>query len=186
MKEIIKYLRTVNDFSQEEIASKLNLTRQSYIKYEKGTVIPSKKIIQKLAELYGVSFEFIMQNKLPQIANHSSSYNLDKVTEQEFSEPALAYSVKPQTKIFEAWYDGTTVRVNDPAFMFYKGQSFKIVIDENEAKSQKKKQKKLEAFDELINYIKKNVKDYPKGPNEDPYYKEDLMEALDEKYALIN
>ena len=40
MKEILKYLRQTNSFTQEEIARKHEISRQTYIKYENGEVEP--------------------------------------------------------------------------------------------------------------------------------------------------
>lgn len=40
MREILKYLRQTNSFTQEEIARKLEISRQTYIKYENGEVEP--------------------------------------------------------------------------------------------------------------------------------------------------
>lgn len=57
MKEILKYLRSVNSYSQEKVAESIGLSRQSYNKYEVGTVIPSDKIVKKLADLYNVTSE---------------------------------------------------------------------------------------------------------------------------------
>ena len=67
MKEILKYLRSVNSYSQEKVAESIGLSRQSYNKYEVGTVIPSDKIVKKLADLYNVTSEFIKKNQIPQI-----------------------------------------------------------------------------------------------------------------------
>ena len=35
MKEILKYLRQINSLTQDEIAKKINISRQWYIKFEK-------------------------------------------------------------------------------------------------------------------------------------------------------
>ncbi|MDO4507101.1 MAG: helix-turn-helix domain-containing protein [Spirochaetales bacterium] len=65
MKEILKYLRQVNSFSQEQIAQKLGISRQSYIKYENGSVVPNNSTVHHLAAIYGVSEEFIRRNEIP-------------------------------------------------------------------------------------------------------------------------
>ena len=58
MKEILKYLRQLNSFSQEQIAQKLGISRQSYIKYENGSVIPNNSTVHHLAAIYGVGEDF--------------------------------------------------------------------------------------------------------------------------------
>ena len=45
MKEILKYLRQTNSFTQEEIARKLEISRQTYINYENGEVEPGDWIL---------------------------------------------------------------------------------------------------------------------------------------------
>ena len=71
MKEILKYLRQINSFSQERIAQKLGISRQSYIKYENGSVVPNNSTVHHLAAIYGVSEEFIRSNKIPSVQENS-------------------------------------------------------------------------------------------------------------------
>ena len=84
MKEILKYLRQLNSLSQEEIAGHLNISRQSYINYENGTVIPSDKIVSRLAQIYGVTEEFLRANRVPK-PNSISSYAETKHAEYKIS-----------------------------------------------------------------------------------------------------
>ena len=67
MKEILKYLRQTNSLTQDEIAKKINISRQWYIKFEKGLVQPTSEIVKKLSEFYQVSEDFIYKNKVPSI-----------------------------------------------------------------------------------------------------------------------
>lgn len=181
MKEIIKYLRQLNSFTQDEVAAKLGITRQSYIKYENGNVTPSEKMIEKMAVIYKVSTDYIHENKLPHPGKSDGSYNINHSKTQFVAESSPSYSAG-NGKTYDAWFDGNTVRVNDSDFKFTKGQRFKIVVeDEEEAIARKK-----EAWENIKKIIRENVKPYPKGPDEDPFYKEALMEALDEKYNSIN
>ena len=46
LKENLIMLRTIHGFSQEEIAGKINISRQAYAKWESGATIPD---IQKCA-----------------------------------------------------------------------------------------------------------------------------------------
>ncbi|MEG1632951.1 MAG: helix-turn-helix transcriptional regulator [Oscillospiraceae bacterium] len=53
-------LRTDNDFTQKFVAEKLNMGREVYWRYEKGTrEIPVWALI-KLSELYGVSTDYLL------------------------------------------------------------------------------------------------------------------------------
>lgn len=63
MKEILKQLREEHFFSQDKVAKELGISRQSYIKYESGEVVPSVEIVKKLSALYEVSYETIIDNK---------------------------------------------------------------------------------------------------------------------------
>lgn len=181
MKEIIKYLRQLNSFTQDEVAAKLGITRQSYIKYENGSVTPSEKMITKMAALYKVSTDYIHENKLPQPGKSDVSYNINHDGGNFVSEATPVYSASG-TKTYDAWFDGNTIRVMDSDFKFTKGQRFKIIVEDEEEVLKRKK----EAWENIKKIIRENVKPYPKGPDEDPFYKEALMEALDEKYNSIN
>lgn len=65
MFNILKYLRESNKYSQEQVAEKLAITRQSYIKYEKNICISDVSLLKKIAELYDVDYSSIIENKLP-------------------------------------------------------------------------------------------------------------------------
>lgn len=65
MFNILKYLRETNNYSQEQVAKKLDITRQSYIKYEKNICISDVSLLKKIAELYDVDYSSIIENKLP-------------------------------------------------------------------------------------------------------------------------
>lgn len=60
LKENIVMLRNVNGYSQEEVAEKIGISRQAYAKWEKGETVPDVERCQKLAELYGVTIDALM------------------------------------------------------------------------------------------------------------------------------
>ena len=60
LKENILMLRNVNGYSQEEVAEKIGISRQAYAKWEKGETIPDVGRCQKLAELYGVTIDALL------------------------------------------------------------------------------------------------------------------------------
>lgn len=163
MKEIIKYLRTINSFTQDEVAQKLEITRQSYIKYENGTVIPSAKIVQKIADIYGVTTTFIYENKVPKIPLY-------------VNEPSPEYSAKSNenTIVYDAYFDGTAVKVLDDNFSFSKGQHFKIVVDADKEKEKRREESKKV----ILDFIGK-LREYPK----DYDYREEYHRYLEEKYV---
>lgn len=60
LKENISILRSVNGYSQEEVAEKIGVSRQAYAKWEKGETVPYVERCQKLAELYGVTIDSLV------------------------------------------------------------------------------------------------------------------------------
>ena len=56
----IAMLRNVNGYSQEEVAEKIGISRQAYAKWEKGETVPDVERCQKLAELYGVTIDSLI------------------------------------------------------------------------------------------------------------------------------
>ena len=60
LKDNISRLRNVNGYSQEEVAEKIGISRQAYSKWEKGETIPDVERCQKLAELYGVTIDSLI------------------------------------------------------------------------------------------------------------------------------
>lgn len=60
LSENIMMLRSVNSYSQEEVAEKVGISRQAYAKWEKGETVPDVERCQKLAELYGTTIDSIL------------------------------------------------------------------------------------------------------------------------------
>ena len=60
LKENISMLRSVNGYSQEDVAEKIGISRQAYAKWEKGETVPDVERCQKLAELYGVTMDSLV------------------------------------------------------------------------------------------------------------------------------
>jgi len=60
LKDNILMLRNVNGYSQEEVAAEIGISRQAYAKWEKGETVPDVERCQKLAELYGVTIDSLM------------------------------------------------------------------------------------------------------------------------------
>ena len=60
LKENISMLRNVNGYSQEEVAEKIGISRQAYAKWEKGETVPDVERCQRLAELYGITMDSLI------------------------------------------------------------------------------------------------------------------------------
>ncbi len=56
-------LRKMNGFTQQFVASKLNIKQPSYIRYENGNAEPSLRNLVRLADLYDVSVDYLLGRK---------------------------------------------------------------------------------------------------------------------------
>lgn len=59
--ENLKNKRKENNLSQEEVAKKLNISRQSISKWETGTSYPDIENLIKLSELYNISLDELIK-----------------------------------------------------------------------------------------------------------------------------
>lgn len=66
----LKELRNAHNYTQEYIASYLDIARQSYSHYETGRNIPSTETIYKLATLYSIHTEDLLQMTLNEKLNN--------------------------------------------------------------------------------------------------------------------
>lgn len=57
LSENLIMLRKANGYSQEDIAEKIEISRQAYAKWENGTTVPDIEKCMRLAELYGVTLD---------------------------------------------------------------------------------------------------------------------------------
>lgn len=64
LSEKIVALRKRLDWSQEELAEKLDVSRQSVSKWEVGASIPDLDKILKLSELFGVSTDYLLKDEI--------------------------------------------------------------------------------------------------------------------------
>ena len=60
LKDNISRLRYVHGYSQEKVAEKIGISRQAYAKWDNGETIPDVERCQKLAELYGVTIDSLI------------------------------------------------------------------------------------------------------------------------------
>lgn len=62
----IKKLRTGQNLSQDDLAEKLYVTRQSISKYENAEATPDIDKLVQLAEIFGVSLDYLVLGKEPE------------------------------------------------------------------------------------------------------------------------
>lgn len=172
MKEILKYLRQLNSFSQEQMAQKLGISRQSYIKYENGSVIPNNSTVHHLAAIHGVTEEFIRRNKIPSLnenSQKSAEFNIkEKTLEVASLEYVMKAPVQQARQTYEGIFDGNCVRILGD-HNFKKGQKI-VMWEENEEEADERRQK---AWETILSMRKSVPNDFD--------YKKELLEALDEK-----
>ena len=63
LKNNLVMLRKLNGYSQEQIAEKINISRQAYAKWESGATIPDIDKAALLAQVYGVSLDSLMKTE---------------------------------------------------------------------------------------------------------------------------
>ena len=56
----IRDLREDRDWTQADVANKLNMTQTGYSKYERGERDVPTEILIQLADLYGVSIDYLL------------------------------------------------------------------------------------------------------------------------------
>ena len=199
MKEILKYLRQINSLTQDEIAKKINISRQWYIKFEKGLVQPSSEIVKKLSGFYQVSEDFIYKNKVPsikEIENQTSEHKTVKYKINKdygklaladsgiavaVAEPAVITKEDSKNKItIQGYFDGKAIQIDTPENIqqsFFQGQRFQLIPLYDEIEEERRK----EAWKELQSLVGSIT--FPDMPaDKDPYYKEMIAEALEERY----
>lgn len=63
---VLKELRARASLSQAQVAEKLGVVRQSYIKYENGSAELPLSVLRKLAQLYDVEYSCLIDNVMPE------------------------------------------------------------------------------------------------------------------------
>jgi transcriptional regulator with XRE-family HTH domain len=58
--EKLKYLRKQHNWTQEQLARQLNISRSQISKWENGELLPDVQSLQKLSNLYKVSVDFLI------------------------------------------------------------------------------------------------------------------------------
>ncbi|ANB61012.1 helix-turn-helix family protein [Anoxybacillus amylolyticus] len=56
----LRYLRKKQNWTQEDVAQQLNMSRSQISKWETGETLPDVQSLEKLSDLYGVSIDFLI------------------------------------------------------------------------------------------------------------------------------
>ena len=76
LNENIKALRKTKGLTQDELAIRLNVVRQTVSKWEKGLSVPDAEMLQKMAEVFEVSVSQLLGSSINQ------NENVDIIAEQ--------------------------------------------------------------------------------------------------------
>ncbi len=60
----LQYLRKSHNYTQEELAAKLDISRQAVSKWETGVTVPDVDVLLKISKLYGISINDILEPKI--------------------------------------------------------------------------------------------------------------------------
>ena len=86
--QYLRLLRESHENTQDELASMLGVTRQTYSHYENCRLVPSTETLYKIAVYYGISIEKMIRiavdNRMDGqlIAEDNAEYDPDKVSDQ--------------------------------------------------------------------------------------------------------
>ena len=61
----LKSLRTSAKLTQQEVALHLGVDRTTYVKYERGDIDPPSSTLIRLADMFGVSVDYILEHDAP-------------------------------------------------------------------------------------------------------------------------
>lgn len=74
----LKELRNQHHYSQEDLAEKLNVTRQAVSRWENGKAVPDIDNLLLLAELYNVPLDYMLDEKIYDRNSENSETDLQK------------------------------------------------------------------------------------------------------------
>lgn len=58
--ERLKELRKVSGYTQQQIAEKLNVRQQSYMRYENGTGEPNLETVAAISKIFDVTVDYLL------------------------------------------------------------------------------------------------------------------------------
>ena len=213
MKEILKFLRRLNNYSQDQIASLIGVSRQSYSKYENGSVTPSEQTVNTLAEIYKVAPSYFYEGRIP--SNPEQFLSTPAVpgkSKNSFSNPVESSAVPNKSADFyHINEDENSLKVAEPAVSFkpepdgdstqnswdvyFDGNTLRLA-DNSKAHFSKGQRFKLVEIDketqrkkqalENINIILQEIPPYNGEYDDDPFYKKAIQRRIEEKYGFTD
>ena len=118
----ITELRKKNGWSQEELAEKLNVSRQSVSKWEGAQSIPDLDKILQMSKIFGVTTDYLLKDEmgeaeyLPEGGDAETDAEYRKVSLQEAHE---FLAIREQNSVKIAF--GVMLCILSPVFMIFMG-----------------------------------------------------------------
>lgn len=75
----LRELRKARKLTQEEMAEMLEVARTTYANYEQGTREPDNKTLNKLADYFQVSSDYLLGRDVPKWATPEDLINLEEI-----------------------------------------------------------------------------------------------------------
>lgn len=83
LNENIKALRKSKGFTQDELANRINVVRQTVSKWEKGFSVPDVEMLQKIAEIFDTDVSRLLGNSIETTESQDSVVEqLSRINEQ--------------------------------------------------------------------------------------------------------
>lgn len=88
----LQILRKKHNYTQDELAKRLDISRQAVSKWETGTAIPDLEVLLKISKLYGITINDILEPNIP-IKKITDFEQLSEVPENELREILEQYDM---------------------------------------------------------------------------------------------
>lgn len=89
----LQLLRKKHNYTQDELAKKLDISRQAVSKWETGVTIPDLEVLLKISKLYGITINDILEPNIP-TKMITDFEQLSKVPENELREILEQFDLK--------------------------------------------------------------------------------------------
>jgi transcriptional regulator with XRE-family HTH domain len=126
--EKLKKARIEAGYTQNELANKLTVSRAAIAKWESDLSFPDVNSLPKLAEIFGVSVDELMQNKVaPQ--NDIQVKKLNKMVMLILRAVAMAMGIAVAVLCFQAQFQGNQMELNEIGGMLGIGLAYFVKWD---------------------------------------------------------
>ena len=81
----LQFLRKSNNYTQDDLAKELGISRQAVSKWETGTTIPDLEVLLKISKLYDITINDILEPKI-QPQRITDFEQISTISEKELKE----------------------------------------------------------------------------------------------------